>query len=368
MTRKLATIQRISEIRDIPGAGNIQVAKILGWKTVIQKGQFQEGELVVYCEIDSWLPIRPEFEFLRKSSYKKNENGEGFRIKTAKFRGQVSQGICFPLSILWYGENLEISRNAIRKFQDEDFTEGIDFSDILGIRKFVPEIPANLRGIQKGSFPAFIPRTDETRVQLLQSVLTRHKGIECYFSEKVDGSSVTYYQKDSEFGVCSRNLELEEDENNLLWKMARKNNYSEKLERICRYLGINGCAIQGELIGPGIQGNNLKLDENEVQFFNVFDIQNYRYLNYYEFLDLGLSLDLNIVHILLQRYRLEDDIEKLVDMSKGNSAINPEVEREGIVIRPLFETFDLQMAQKFGNGRLSFKVCNPDYLLRFEDK
>lgn len=338
MSRKLATIQKIKNIRDIPGADNIQVGDILGWKVVIKKDQFKHEDLVVYCEIDSILPDKPEFSFLKERN---------FRIKTARLRGQISQGICFPLSIL--PENVEIE-------------EGLEVTDVLEITQHIPQIPANISGEVKGYFPSFLVKTDETRVQVLQDVLKRHEGLNCVISEKLDGCSVTYYLRDGEFGVCSRNLELKETEGNLLWKLARKMKLEEKMRKI----NCNLC-LQGECVGPGIQKNVLKLPENEVFFFNAFDIDKFKYLDMPEFINIINLLDLKRVPIVEEDYILESDIDWLVEKSKGFSKLNPKVFREGIVIRPFKEMFDLQMAQGFGNGRLSFKVINPEYLLKYEE-
>ena len=96
-------------------------------------------------------------------------------------------------------------------------------------------------------------------------------------TEKVDGCSVTYFYKDGEFGVCSRNLELRETEDNLFWKMARTLKIEEKLKQYYDAQKTN-MAIQGELIGMGIQKNNLRLPENKVLFFNVFNIDKFEYL------------------------------------------------------------------------------------------
>ena len=99
MSRKLASIQRIWKIEPIEGADRIELAYVLGWQCVVNKGQFKPMDLAVYFEIDSFLPIRPEYEFMRASSYKNTDiMGEGFRLKTQKFRGQVSQGLILPVS------------------------------------------------------------------------------------------------------------------------------------------------------------------------------------------------------------------------------------------------------------------------------
>lgn len=98
--RKLASIQRVYKIEPIDGADRIELAHVLGWQCVVNKDSFAPMDLGVYFEIDSFLPVKPEFEFLRASSYKKTDiMGEGFRLKTMRFRGQISQGLLLPLEV-----------------------------------------------------------------------------------------------------------------------------------------------------------------------------------------------------------------------------------------------------------------------------
>lgn len=342
MARKLATIQRIKELNPIPNADAIEVASVLGWKVVVKKGEFKVGDLVIYCEIDSILPDKPEFEFLRARK---------FRIRTVRLRGQISQGICFPLSIL---SDKDIP-DANLEF---DIQEGTDMTGLMGIEQWLPQIPACIAGEVKGVFPSFVPKTDETRVQVLQGVLSRFKGTKCYVTEKVDGSSATYYLRDGEFGVCSRNLDLKESEGNAFWQFAREVKLEEKL----RSLGYNA-AIQGELVGLGIQKNPLKIDRRTVLFFNAFEIDKFRYLDFLAFKDFIADLGLETVPILEEEYFLEDNIDALIKKATDKSKINPKVWREGIVIRPLTEKVDLEMSTEFSNGRVSFKAINPEYLL-----
>lgn len=337
MARKLATIQRIMALNPIPEAEKIEVASILGWKVVTLKNQFSVNDKVVYVEIDSILPDRPEFEFMRERK---------FRVRTIRLRGALSQGIAFPLSILPAGTPTE---------------EGTDVTDILGIEKYIYQIPANLAGQVKGAFPSFLMKTDETRIQVLQDVLTRNKGKMCYVSEKVDGSSVSFYLNKGEFGVCSRNLELKETPENLIWKMAR----SLKIEEKLREVGYNVC-IQGEIIGLGIQKNNLRLDENKILFFNVFDIDKFRYYDFPEFRSFIEIIGLETVPIIETDYPLNDNMEAILEKAKGCSVLNPKIFREGIVIRTMKEDFDFKMSQGFGNGRLTMKAVNNDYLLKFD--
>lgn len=327
--RKLASIQKIRSLAPIEGADAIETAAVLGWQLVVKKGEFQVGDLCVYCEIDSILPDKPEFEFLKP---------RGMRIRTIRLRGQISQGICFPLSILPAGTPV---------------AEDVDVTEMLGVAKWEMPIPASLAGKVKGGFPGFLPKTDETRVQVLQPLLDALAGEPCYIAEKLDGSSATYYLRNGEFGVCSRNLELLEDDTNTLWKVARVFGIEEKLSA----LGGN-FALQGEIVGEGINGNKLRLRGQTVRFFNLLDIDRYAYLNFQEMSSVLDRLDLPMVPVLDRHFALVNDIPKLVALATRRSAVSPDVWAEGIVIRPFKE-------QRFEGERVSFKVINPEFLLKF---
>lgn len=327
--RKLASIQKIRALAPIEGADAIETATVLGWQLVVKKGEFQIGDACVYCEIDSILPDKPAFEFLKP---------RGMRIKTIRLRGQISQGICFPLSVLPTNTPL---------------VEDADVTEIIGVTKWEMPIPASLAGKVKGGFPSFMPKTDETRVQVLQPLLDALVGEPCYVAEKVDGSSVTYYLRNGEFGVCSRNLELLEEADNTLWKAARALALEEKM----RSLGGN-FALQGEIIGEGVNGNKLRLRGQTVRFFNLFDIDRYTYLDFDELRATLARLELPMVPVLDDHFSLENDIPALVALATRRSAITPEVWAEGIVIRPLQE-------QRWTGERVSFKVINPEFLLKF---
>jgi RNA ligase (TIGR02306 family) len=335
--RKLASVQRIKALEPINGADAIEKATVLGWQLVVKKGEFRSGDLMVYCEIDSQMPNRPEFEFLRP---------RGMRIRTVRLRGQISQGICFPLSIL--PEGFEI-------------TEDADCTDVLGITKYEPPIPACLGGVAKGRFPSFIPKTDETRVQVLQNMLNTYKGTACYITEKLDGSSATYFVNNGEFGVCSKNLELLEDATNSFWKVAREMNIEQKI----RSLGKN-FALQGELIGESIQSNKLHLRGQTVRFFNAFDIDTHSYLSFQELTHLFKQFELEMVPVLSENYILENNIDAIVKMATVKSRIAPDVWAEGIVIRPLTETCNSFLAnEKMQGGRFTFKAINPEFLIKY---
>jgi len=333
--RKLASIQRIRALEPIEGADAIEKATVLGWQLVVKKNEFKVGDLAVYCEIDSLMPGKPEFEFLKP---------RGMRVRTIRLRGQVSQGICFQLSIL-----------------PKDFAvvEDADCTDVLGIEKYEPPMPACLSGIAKGRFPSFIPKTDETRVQVLQKLLDKYKGEKCYVTEKVDGSSGTFYINNGEFGVCSRNLELLEDTENSFWKVARQMDIENKLRSL-----HGNFAIQGELIGEGIQDNKLRLRGQTMLFFNAFDIDRFEYLACEKFMALFERLQLTTVPILTTDYELTNDIDEIIKMAIIKSTICPDIWAEGIVIRPLNEKIDLLLSnENFNNGRVSFKAINPEFFL-----
>lgn len=328
--RKLASIQRIIALEAIPDADAIVKATVLGWQLVVKKDEFQVGDLCVYVEIDSILPDKPEFEFMKNRK---------MRVRTIRLRGQVSQGICFPLSILPEGTPIE---------------EDLEVTEILDIIKYEPPIPACLEGVSRGNFPSFLRKTDETRVQILQRRLDLFAGEPFFITEKLDGSSVTYYIRDGEFGVCSRNLDLVESETNSFWKIARALDIEEKLKS----LGGN-IALQGEMIGEGIQKNKYKLKGQHVRFFNIFDIDKYEYYSFEEFSKTLDTLELQSVPVLDTQYILGNDIPTLVDLSIGRSQLY-DVHREGIVLRPLVEQQDRQ------GRRISFKVINPKFLLKYE--
>ena len=192
-------------------------------------------------------------------------------------------------------------------------------------------------------------------MQVLQEYLDKYAGELCYVTEKLDGSSVTCYFKDGEFGVCSRKLNLIEDEKNSLWKCAREMDLENKL----RALEMN-VALQGEIVGEGIQGNNYKLKGQTVFFFNAFNINQHEFFGFEKFVSLMNSLELKMVPLIDNAYVLDNKIDDIMKRSNFNSTLNNKILAEGIVIRPLIERNDLM-------GRVSFKAINPEFLLKYEE-
>ena len=354
MERNLATIRRIKEIKPIEGADAIELAVVNGWQVVVAKNAgHQVGDLVVYCEIDSFLPTEPEFEFLRKSSYKKMGDQEGFRLRTIKLRGQVSQGLIIPLK-----DAYSLYKRSTPNL-DMQWFEGLDVTEMIGIVKYEPPIPAHLAGKVKGSFPSFLRKTDEERIQNLEkeyiewTLSSKHQ---FYATEKLDGSSFTCYIKNGEFGVCSRNMDLLETEDNTFWAVAR----SLDLENKLKSLGKNIC-FQGEMVGSGIQGNHYNMKDQTVFFYNIFLIDEREYVGYDEFRNMLFDLDLACVPVLSYPFNFPSDpetaiptVSDLLRSSEGKSILNDKVEREGLVIRSMDRT-------------ISFKAISNKFLLGSKD-
>jgi len=342
--RKLASIQKIREIRPIKGADMIELAIVNNWQAVVSKAEgHRAGDLVVYCEIDSLLPEVPEFEFLRKGCYKQLPDGTaGFRLRTIRLRGELSQGLIIPLAA---AEKIT-ERNGIQL----SLEVGTDVTDSLGIIKWDPPLPANLAGVALGLFPSFIQKTDEDRCQGLTDDWHELKLHTYYVTEKLDGSSTTYFINDGVFGVCSRNLNLAETPDSTQWRIARELNLEDRM----RILGRN-FALQGELIGPGVQGNSYRLNKQDVRFFNVFDIQEHRKASLSEFLEVIEELNktgpkLLTVPLFKINYKLPDSIEELLSEAEGHSTLCESAEMEGLVLRTL-------------DSRVSFKAISNRFLL-----
>ena len=348
--RKLASVQVVNAVEPIPGADAIERLRVLGWWVVGKAGEFRPGDPVVYCEIDSLLPERPEFEFLRKSSYRPAvpETGQpaGFRIKTVKLRGQVSQGICFPLGVL---------------SPDTLHAEGTDVTAALGVRKYEPPIPAGMTGRVKGPFPHWLPKTDETRVQVLERMLARHRGITFHQTEKLDGTSLTAFLTADGFGLCSRNLWLDErDEGSQLVRLASRLDLPERLRLLREQLGV-WPAVQGEVIGPGVQKNRYGLPALDLRVFSLLDAGTGRLIDREPGLAALLAVGLTPVP-QLGPLVLDHSVDELVALAVGPSALNTKVQREGVVFRPEVETDEAEVG-----GRLSFKAISPLFLLKYDE-
>jgi len=392
MARTLATVQIISKLESIKNADKIELASFedLGWKCVMKKGESTIGSAVVYFEIDSLVPDKPEFEFLRDSK---------FKIKSRLFRGQLSQGLALPISVV-------SGLNGVK------LTKGLDLTEKLGILNYVKiaeeaEDVCDINTIDKKSnskvvkflmqyrvfrkaysainkkkkdkgWPSWISKTDETRIQNCTRILEELNGVKCYISVKCDGKSMTtWIEKTSRFNksihnfckkvginlpeasnlvVAGRNMVFRKDNNSDYWTTANNLSIKDKLMK------DNGkYCLQGELCGPKIQANRIGLKEYHYYIFNIFDREEKRFLDYQEFIDTAKRLELETVPIdetivIDETYT----VDKLLEMAKGK--YNSGHEREGIVVRPVINKYSDKL-----RGRTSFKAINNEFLLKIEN-
>lgn len=333
--RKLASIQQVAEIKPIEGADRIVAYRIKGWWVVDSKDKYEVGDYVVFCEVDSWIPheLAP---FLSKGKEPREFEGvKGERLRTIKLKGQLSQGLLLPMSVIpktpWVRENF--------------WNEGDDVTSLLGIIKWEKPIPAQLRGMARGNFPSEIPKTAQQRVQNIK--IEEYVGQSYEVTEKLDGSSMTcYLDNNGEFHVCSRNLDLKRDENNAFWKAAIKYDVEGKM----RAAGLRGVALQGELCGEGLNGNNYKLG---LEWF-VFDVYvvDEGYMSPKQRREVINSLGLKHVPVISVDSQLVQSVPELLDMADGKSYIAPCL-REGFVY-------------KSEDGSKSFKVISNEWLCRYD--
>lgn len=342
--RKLASIQRIWEIEPIAGADRIELASVLGWKCVVNKGQFKKYDLAVYFEVDSFLPIREEFEFLRNSSFRNSQIlGEGFKLRTMKFKGQISQGLLLPISSF--------------KELDENIELGSDVTGDLKVRKWEIEERVTTGGTVKGLLPSFIPHTDETRVQAEPTLIYQFNNIEYYISTKMDGSSHSIGVDKHGVHITGHNYEYKDDDSNDFFIYAKKNDYINKIKEYYDKERLDTLIIQGEFCGPGIQSNPVKLIKPQWYVFTV--IENGKRVDFSRMIDICGYLGLRTVPIeeigfdLPHRY---PDVESLLKRAEGKYETGGP--KEGIVIRPTTTIYcDII------SSNLSMKVVSNSYLL-----
>lgn len=328
------TIQKILSVQPIENSDNIEQVKVLGWNVVVKKGEFKEGDLCVYVSLDTQLPEKSEFEFLRK---------DHFRIRTKKIRNCISQGLVLPLSIL---------PDNHYPFKISD-----DVSVLLEATHYEKPIPVNLRGLVRGNFPSGVPKTDEIRIQQVPEILDEIKGKTVYSTVKCDGSSISIVYKDGDVHICSRNLSLkiEENKDNIYIKTAEKYDLINKLKKHGKNI-----AIQGELCGPGIQKNRMGLKEHKIFVFDVWDIDKQQYYSYYNLVLFCSNFHLDMVPIVDVFTIKNETIDDLLKMSEGLYD-GTSSQREGIVIRGLCSDYSNTL-----KNRISFKVLNNKYLLKYE--
>lgn len=366
--RKLASIQKIESIRPIEGADKIVCARILGWECVVKKDEFKVGESIIYIEVDSKLPESEVFEFMRERK---------FRVKTIKLRGQISQGLVVPITFL------------PEKYRNEPI--GTDVTDILGIVKHDPQREKELKLLAeekarqqtklsrffskytwyrrlfkkpvRETFPSFIHKTDETRIQNIPALVDKEQGTEFIMTEKLDGQSGTYFlvrkgrsifgMPKYVFGVCSRNFLLTKEDNSSYWTIARNFKMKEVLKEL---IGKNEfVVIQGEILGTGIQGNKYNVTGYDFYAFNL--IYPNEKVDSCSARDILKEKNIKFVPILDEKFVLNKNIQEMVELSKGKTILDVKPNkpiREGLVLRNYKKD-------------ISFKVISPEFLLKNDE-
>lgn len=335
---KLASFEKITEIIPIEGADRIELARVQGWQSVIRKNEYKVGDLVIFVPIDTVIQPAEWNKFL----WDKNDPQKPIRVRTAKLRGTVSQGLIFPSTLVDRKESSEDESNYI--------------AQKLGITKYERPIPSNLAGVIAGDFPShFVSKTDEDNLKSNIEVLEELKNASMVQSTiKMDGTSATYIKdNDGKFYVCSRNLELKESENNAHWQMARKYDLSNRMP--------NGCAIQGEICGPGIQKNPMGL--KEVNFF-VFNYKDLNTNTYYREIPEELEMD-DIPHVQVDTVWNNDEFQKMTIDTLQEYVNTLQYENkepaEGAVFRGLREDGTLMYSYRL-QKMLSVKIINQNYI------
>ena len=334
--RKLATIENVMGIKEIPEADKVVIAKIRGWNCVVSKEEFKEGDKCIYFEIDSLIPKGdPRFDFLEKFCYHPSTNS--FRIRTIKLRGVYSQGLAIPISKFPEFSNMGV---------------GTDVSEELKVIKYEAPISINISGCPGGEVPGYIISTGIERIQNVEDYLTTYKDKNILITEKLNGTSNTYYVFGGEFFAASSGFyyrDIEENKDKARFLCAKKYDVKDKLISMKRNI-----AIQGELIGDRIQKNNYKYKLNDIDFFvfRIYDIEKGDFFHYQEAIRFCKNMGLKFVPILGER-KMFESIEEAIEYSNFTSKL-ADTKAEGIVCDILDTKYN----------KMQFKVINPEFLIR----
>jgi RNA ligase (TIGR02306 family) len=333
---KLASIEIIECLKDHPNADRLQLATILGWQVVVQKGIHKEKDKVIFIPIDTILPKCEWSNFL----VDKENPDKPIRLKMVKLRGEYSAGIIVPLGMF----PSFLAQEEI----------GADIGEKLGIQKYVKELPAFLQGENIGDFPTRVAsKTDEdnglSSLEIVQEVIKNPLTI----TQKCDGSSCTViFENGIITEVCSRNLSKKKTENSTFWKVV------EKLSKVDGFTGV----IQGELCGPGIQKNPLRLPTPELIVFQIKKADG-TYMNYQEMKGFcNNELKCNVVPliedgVIYKNISTSEVLEKLQEIADDQRYLPANTFAEGIVVRPK----DYRTSNLTGRRPLGFKILNRNY-------
>ena len=357
--RKLASIATIKTSVPVKNTDRLDVTRMegKGWNVITGRDEFKPGDLVVYFEIDSCLPIDPRYDFLKDRCLKNYREGEKvvysvYRIRSMKLRGIYSQGLILPLS----------SFPEIKEPK-----EGDDVTELLNVKllgdleqQYNPSY--KIGGEMMSDFPDWLEKTDEERIQNLEELFHNDeiKNLEFEVTEKYDGASGTFVYapefSTDPFFVCSRNIRLKETEDNVFWTIAKKYGIREKLEGIYNQLGIS-YAIQGEVVGPGINSNRDKYETVDYFVFKVKNITQNRWLTHEERYKFCAELGLKHVKVIEKAEKVFSrffNVESLLDFveQQNNGLTDRKHMREGFVFKSL------------PAGALSFKAVSNKYLMK----
>jgi len=319
MSEGLVYVGKIVELGDILNADFISSATVVcgrggRWRGVVQKNQFRLGDICIVYLPDAQIPPNDEMKFMERSKW---------RVRMCKFRGAPSEVLITKAPVHYFPE------------------VGTDLTEHFNVTKYCKPVPANMQGKAKGPFPGFVPKTDEPNYQSNPDLVDSLHGLPYYVTEKADGSSTTAFRYKGNFGVCSRNWELEENSDNGFWKVAEKYALKEKLP--------DGYAIQWETVGPNIQKNPMGFSEVDGRAFSVFSIPEHRYLNMKEFVSFCDHIKFPMVNII----ELGDSFDKEKVSTMGEGQYENGHEMEGVVVRAQHH----DRADRI----ISFKVINLNY-------
>lgn len=367
MDRKLSHVEKVVAVNPIENADNIVCVQTLGWFCVAKKiDNIKVGDYVNYIEIDSITPMTPFFTFMAERKY---------RVRTIKLRKQISQGL-----VISYDNFLQILKELGKEKEKYKWEEGFDTTELLNITKyespsdkeqnFTPKKNHNpiikfltrfswyrkLFKTKSKSFPNWISKTDEERIQNIPQILLNTDN-DWYVTEKLDGQSATYWYIHKfipEFGICSRTVRKFEFDNSNWSKVAKQFNIKKILKN--QKLDI---AIQGEILAPKIQGGKYHNNEKHIdslQFpfdfyiFNIYDIKNKRYFSLKQMQEFSKQTGLKLVPILETNRSLINNLQEIINYSDGKSTLADTL-REGLVWRKQDQS-------------ISFKVISNKFLLK----
>ena len=338
--RKMAYVVVVDDVQPIAGADAIEAARVGGWAVVTKKDEFRPGDRAVYFEIDAFLPEgNAGWQFLVDKSARVVDGRRGHVLRTVRLRGQVSQGLLLVPASLGLAEA----------------TPGEDVSERLGVSKYEAPVPAGLSGVAIGPFPSRVAKTDQERIQNLAVELAewQREPAAWEVSEKLEGASCTFAWLDGALHVCSRNLDLLETADNTLWRTAHALEIAEKMARV---FGPRNIALQGEMIGHGVQGNIYARKAQEFHLYDVYDADRAAYLPAAERRALAEALGIPHVPVVDAAMVISGatTMAALLELADGPSALHAAQLREGLVF-------------KRHDGAASFKAVSNRYLLKQKD-